>query len=89
MILWAVFAGIVARAVPEGWQWPERMAARTLAMPMWEGGPRMMKAASPEAFAKIAAGDRIVTANRQVVEACQKRARRAHETVSCTIQCHY
>lgn len=86
MILWAVFAGIVARAVPEGWQWPERMAARTLAMPMWEGGQRMMKAASPEAFANIAAGDRIVTANRQVLEACHKRANRARETVSCTIK---
>ena len=37
MIAWAVFAGIVARAVPASWQWPEKMAARTLAMPMWEG----------------------------------------------------
>lgn len=38
MVLWAVFAGVVARAVPASWQWPEKMAARTLAMPMWEGG---------------------------------------------------
>jgi hypothetical protein len=85
MILWAVFAGIVARAVPTGWQWPERMAARTLDMPMWEGGQRMMRTAAPDAFANIAAGDRIFIANREALEACRKRADRAREAVRCTL----
>lgn len=85
MIAWAVFAGIVARAVPTSWQWPEKMAARTLAMPMWEGGQRMMRTAAPGAFANIAAGDRIVTANRKALETCQKRADQAHTTVRCAI----
>ncbi len=85
MIVWAVFAGIVARAVPAGWQWPEKMAARTLAMPMWEGGQRMMRSAGPEAFANIAAGDRIVTANRNTLEACRKRADKARKPLPCTI----
>lgn len=85
MVLWAAFAGIVARAVPASWQWPEKMAARTLAMPMWEGGQRMMQAASPSAFAALAAGDRIVAANREALEACRKRADRARETIRCTI----
>ena len=85
MVLWAAFAGIVARAVPASWQWPEKMAARTLAMPMWEGGQRMMQAASPSAFAALAAGDRIVAANREALEACRKRADRARETIRCTV----
>ncbi|WP_205411715.1 DUF6118 family protein [Sphingomonas carotinifaciens] len=85
MIAWAVFAGIVARAVPASWQWPERMAARTLAMPMWEGGQRMMRTAAPDAFANVAAADRIVTANREALEACQKRAKRSKEPVRCGI----
>lgn len=85
MILWAVFAGIVSRAVPASWQWPERMAARMLAMPMWEGGQRMMRTAAPDAFANIAAGDRIVTANRETLETCRKRADRAREAVRCTV----
>jgi hypothetical protein len=85
MIAWAVFAGIVTRAVPASWQWPEKMAARTLAMPMWEGGQRMMRTAAPEAFANVAAADRIVTANRKAVEACQKRANKAREAVHCTV----
>lgn len=85
MIVWAVFAGIVARSVPAGWQWPERMAARTLDMPMWEGGQSMMRTAAPDAFANIAAGDRIVTANRVVLEACRKRANKTREPVRCTL----
>lgn len=86
MVAWAVFAGIVARAVPASWQWPEKMAARTLAMPMWEGGQRMMRTAAPEAFANVAAADRIVTANREALEACHKLADRGREAVSCTVR---
>lgn len=86
MVIWAAFAGIVARAVPASWQWPEKMAARTLAMPMWEGGQRMMQAASPSAFAALAAGDRVVAANREALEACRKRADRERETVRCTVK---
>ena len=85
MIVWAVFVGIVARTVPGSWQWPERMAARTLVMPMWEGGQRLMRTAGPEAFANIAAGDRIVTANREALEACRKRADKARKALPCTI----
>lgn len=85
MIFWAVFAGIVARTVPTGWQWPERMAARTLDMPMWEGGQRMMRTAAPDAFANMAAGDRIVIANRETIEGCSKAAARTREPVRCTI----
>ncbi|MCP3736260.1 DUF6118 family protein [Sphingomonas sp. RP10(2022)] len=86
MIVWAVFAGIVASSVPTGWQWPERMAARTLDMPMWEGGQRMMRTAAPDAFANIAAGDRIVTANRTAVERCQRAATKTGKPVQCTIR---
>ncbi|WP_230483381.1 DUF6118 family protein [Sphingomonas sp. Leaf21] len=85
MILWAVFAGIVARAMPESLQWPEKMAARTLAMPMWEGGQRMMRAGDAQAFANVTAADRLVIANREVVEACRKTALRQKKSVRCTI----
>ncbi|MGR6331386.1 DUF6118 family protein [Sphingomonas sp. XXL09] len=85
MILWAVFAGIVARAVPATWQWPERMAARTLAMPMWEGGQRMMRAGDAQAFANVSAADRLVIANRSALAGCAKRADRTGKPVQCPI----
>jgi len=87
ILVWSILPGLVAREIaPASWQWPERMAARTLDMPMWEGGQRMMRTAAPDAFANIAAGDRIMTMNRDAFEACQKRAAREHEPVRCTIR---
>ena len=86
ILAWAILPGLVAREVaPANWQWPERMAAGMLDMPMWEGGQRMMRTAAPDAFANIAAGDRIVTVNREALEACRRRANKAHEVVRCTI----
>lgn len=85
-LLWTVLPGVVARALPDRWQVPEWMAARTLDLPKWEAGQRLMRAAAPDAFANIAAGDRIVTANRVALEACQKRANKADETVPCTVR---
>nr|WP_277926036.1 DUF6118 family protein [Sphingomonas sp. JXJ CY 53] len=85
MALWAVFAGIVARAVPASWQWPEKMAARTLAMPMWEGGQRMMQAGDAQAFANVTAANRLVIANRSALAGCAKRADRTGNLVQCSI----
>jgi hypothetical protein len=85
MVLWAAFAGVVARAVPASWQWPEKIAARTLDMPMWGGGQRMMQAASPGAFVALAAGDRIVAANREALEACRKRAAKTRQAARCIV----
>ena len=74
ILAWALVPGLVAREIaPASWQWPERMAARTLAMPRWEGGQRMMRTAAPEAFANVAASDRIVTANRKALEGTGER----------------
>lgn len=87
ILAWAIVPGIVAREVaPASWQWPERMAARTLDLPRWEAGQRMMQSASPTAFRAIVAADRIVTANRKTIEGCSKAAARTRDTVRCTIQ---
>ncbi len=86
VLLWTVVPGVVARELPVQWQVPEWMAARTLGMPKWQAGQRLMQAAAPDAFSNIAAGDRIVTANRKVLEACRKRANKEREAVRCTIE---
>jgi hypothetical protein len=83
--LWAIFAGPLARAMPASWLWPEWMAARTLRMPMWEGGQRLMRAASPGAFRGIVDGNRLVVTNRKALEACRKQAAKAKKTVHCSI----
>jgi len=84
-LLWTVVPGVIARALPERWQVPEWMAARTLDLPKWEAGQRLMRAAAPDAFANIAAGDRIITANRESLEGCQKIATKTRKAVKCTV----
>jgi len=87
ILAWTILPGLVARDIaPASWQWPERMAARTLDLPRWEAGQRMMQSASPTAFSAIAGADRIVTANRETIEGCSKAATRKRETVRCTIR---
>ena len=87
VVAWAIVPGFVAREIaPASWQWPARLAARTLDMPRWEAGQRMMQSADPAAFRAVVAADRIVTANRKTIEGCSKAAARARETVRCTIR---
>ena len=87
ILAWAIVPGLVAREVaPANWQWPERMAARTLDLPRWEAGQRMMRTAAPDAFANIAAGDRIVTANREAIERCSRVAVKTGQAARCTIR---
>lgn len=87
ILAWAIVPGLVAREIaPASWQWPERIAARRLDLPRWEAGQRMMQSASPTAFRAIVGADRIVTANREAIEECDKEAARRRETVRCTIR---
>ncbi|WP_267383324.1 DUF6118 family protein [Sphingomonas sp. GC_Shp_2] len=86
MALWAILAGPIARALPASWLLPERMAARSLRMSMWEGGQRLMRAGDPRSFAGVLAGNRLATANREVLEACAKQAGKARKAVRCAVQ---
>ena len=85
-LLWAILAGPLARSMPASWLWPEWMAARTLRMPMWEGGKRLMRAGNGQAYADVQAGNRLVVANRDALTVCRKQAVRAKKAVRCTIQ---
>lgn len=86
MVVWAILPGLIARAVPASWHWPERMAARMLAMPMWDGGQRLMASASPGQLQAIVIANKIVSANREAIEGCRKSAARTGEAVRCTIR---
>ena len=55
ILLWSMLPGVIARAVPESWGWPERIAARALRMDLWHAGERMMAQAYPERWKRIVA----------------------------------
>lgn len=86
MVLWAILAGPIARALPASWQVPERMAARSLRLPMWEGGQRLMRAGDAQAFAGLLEGNRLAIANREALGACRKQAVKAGKAMRCAIE---
>jgi hypothetical protein len=86
MVIWAAFAGIVARAAPERWLWPERMAARTLRLDTWESARRMAAISRPKQWNAMIRGGIIEQNNRETIERCRKVAVRERDTVPCTVR---
>lgn len=86
MILWAVLAGPIARSLSASWLVPERVAARSLRMPMWESGQRLMRAGDAAAFAGMLTANRLATANRDMLAACRRQAAKTEKAVRCMIE---
>lgn len=86
MAVWLIFPGPIARAMPESWHLPERMAARSLAMPIWDGGQRLMAVASPDAWRGITGAAILVRYNCDAIGVCRTAAAKAKKAVRCTIQ---
>ncbi len=86
-LLWAIVPGPVARALPESWHMPEKIATRTLGQPsIWEAGLRMLRAGSPEAWRAISDAAEMRHQNRDVIAACEKKAAKRRKPVRCTIE---
>lgn len=86
-LLWAILPGVVARIMPLSWHWPERIAARTVREPtLWEAGARIMRAENPGAWEFIIEAAEMRRRNRDVIEACKKKAARAKQPARCMIR---
>lgn len=85
ILLWAILPGIIARSVPASWQWPERMAARTIGLPIGEAGVHLMQAGNPEAWNSITRAADIARANSDIITACERKAAKVRQSVRCTI----
>ena len=87
LLLYALLAGPIARATPDSWRWPERMAVRVLdERSLWDAGQRLMQTAAPESWGAIVAASPLTDGNREAVQACRERAAKAKEPVRCTIE---
>lgn len=87
ILLWMVLPGLVARELaPTSWQWPEKLAARSLgADSIWDGARRMAAAGSPGSWNMMSDGAVIVQANRKTLAKCQNAAVAAGKPVKCKI----
>ncbi|KGB55007.1 hypothetical protein FG91_01636 [Sphingopyxis sp. LC81] len=87
VLLWSVLPGAIVRSLPQSWHLPEKMAAHVVGAPsLWEGGVRLMRADSPEAFQAISAAADMRRDNREKIAACEKAALSAKKQVRCTIR---
>ena len=86
ILLWSILPGTIARAMPESWHWPERMARHAVGEPtIVEAGIRLIRSQNPEAWEELAAAQRIVSENREALARCNERADTKETSVSCSI----
>lgn len=87
ILLLSFLPGTIARAMPDSWHWPERLAARMVGAPSrWDAGARLMKSDSPEAWNALSRAADIQRDNRDVIDACQKSAATSQQPVRCTVR---
>lgn len=85
--LWSILPGTIARAMPESWQWPEKMARKAVGEPtIADAGIRLIRSQNPEAWEELAVAQRIVSANRDALERCNERAKEAERPVKCSMK---
>ncbi len=86
MLLWAVGAGPIARAMPESWEWPERIAANIIGADQEAAGERLIATAAPDTWRNIMFGYRIVSDNQDAIARCEKKAAKGTKFVRCTME---
>ncbi|OQW44906.1 MAG: hypothetical protein A4S16_14140 [Proteobacteria bacterium SG_bin6] len=87
ILLCSFLPGTVARAMPESWHWPERMAARLVgAASRWDAGARLMQSDGPEAWSALVQAADIQRDNRDAIDACRKAAETSRQPVRCTVK---
>ncbi len=86
ILLWSILPGTVARAVPESWNWPERMARKAVGEPsIVEAGIRLIRSQNPGAWEELAEAQGILSANREALELCKERVRNSKSSIRCTV----
>lgn len=87
ILLWSFLPGTIARAVPDSWHWPERMATRMVGEDTrWDAGARLMQSDSPEAWNALAQAADIQRDNRDAIDACRKTAATSQQLVRCIVR---
>ena len=87
ILVWSFLPGTIARAMPESWHWPERMAARIVGAPSrWDAGARLMQSDSLEAWNALVQAADIQRDNRDAIDACRNTAATSKQAVRCTVK---
>ncbi len=86
ILLWSILPGTIARAVPERWHWPERMARKAVSEPtIVEAGIRLIRSQNPEAWEELAEIHSILNENREVFQLCLEQVKVTKNVVTCKL----
>jgi hypothetical protein len=85
VVLWAGLSGPIARALPQSWQVPEKMAAATLHLDRWAAGSRLMQSGDPTAWKAVLIASRLWRDNHKTLETCLRTAEKAQKAQSCKV----
>jgi hypothetical protein len=71
-ILGTAVPGIINRAAPAAWHWPERSAARSLGMPLSDAGLHLIRTENPAYAQTLIQTAQIIHDNSQALKKCEK-----------------
>ena len=87
IVLWSFLPGTIARSAPEGWRWPERMAARLVGEPtILDAGVRLIRSQNPLAWADMLDVARLERANLAAIKQCKAKAAKDRNLVACSLR---
>lgn len=85
-LIWSFLPGAVARALPDSWHLPERMATKMLDAPTsTDAGIRLIRSEDPEGWQAMQSGARLEAQNREALSACNAKAKKTGASVRCSI----
>lgn len=85
-VLGVLLPGVVARAAPQSWVWPEKMAAHVLRRDLWSAGERLLQAADARRWRDGRDGAAIVAQNRLALAKCAREVRPAQRPRTCLLR---
>lgn len=85
-LIWSFLPGAIARALPDSWQLPERLAARMVGAPtVTEAGIRLIRSQDPQGWKAMQSGARLEVQNRQTLSSCKAKAEKSGAPVRCSV----
>lgn len=87
ILLWSFLPGTIARAMPDSWHWPERMAARMVNEPsVLDAGIRLIRSQNQRAWDAMLEVAKIEGENRAEIQSCKAKAAKQRAPVVCSVK---
>lgn len=85
-LVWALLLLPLARALPDRWHVPEKLAAGVIGADRWNAGQQIAESTGPEAWGRLVRAARLEEANREALADCERDAAKTGRSQRCTVQ---